>query len=229
MKLGRIRNGNSLFRHCIYPISFNKKSASFAHEKMFYLQSQPDGALHGSLAWERYVPAPEYIHGYGCRLAAGINFRKRQAGKFSEKSRHYYCGAYQLTARTVRSLAITAGLDGVAAADIVHLIEEGEIAHADLRIFLKPGVHEEGTKTAIVDRLWNACSGPLRHTCDYDRDIHAHQSSNLRTAPVGEYRDAWPSLFRLFRVIRFRFFRWLWLNSTNCEIYSWLWKFVSQD
>ena len=165
MKFGRVPDGDRLFRLCIHPISFNRKS--FAPEKMWYLKLQADGALHGSLAWNRYAPAPEYVHGYGCRLAAGINEMKKRSGKFKEGNRHYYCGAYELSGSAIRELASIPELDEIASSDIVHQVESGEIAHADLRIFLKPGLFNiEGTKTAIVDRLWSKCSGPLRHVCD---------------------------------------------------------------
>ena len=180
---------------------------------MWKLKFQPDGALHSSLAWERYVPTVKYVHEYGCRLAFGINERKRVAGKFKEKDRHHYCGAYQLRGGAVRALAVTAGLNEVASADIIHLIEAGEIAHTDLRIVLRPGIDVEGTKTAIVDRLWNACSGPLRHIYDYDHNMLGHANSKLIRGPLGEYRARF-CLFRIWCIIRFRILRWLWLNST---------------
>ncbi len=247
MKLGRVSDGDSLFRHCVFPIAFNNKGV--VQEKMWNLTPMEDGALHGSLAWERYAPTVDYVHGYGCRLAFGRNEKKRKTGKFKEKERQHYCGAYQLRGHAVRALAITPELDEIASADIIHQIEAGEIAHADLRIFLKPGIDLEGTKTAIVDRLWHACSGPQRHICDCDKDIPAHQSSNLQTAPVGEYSDARPWPFRFLRIIIFRVFRWLWLNSTppataspdtrsfsyrqwlriKFQICEWLWRHASQN
>jgi hypothetical protein len=228
MGLGRIRNGNSLFRHCIYPISFNKKTSSFAYEKMWYLQIQSDGAFHGSLAWERYVPTAEYVHGYGCRLASGINTRKKEAGKFKEKDRHFYCGAYQVRGQAVRALASIAGLDEIASTNVVHQVEAGEIAHADLRIFLKPGIDVEGTKTAIVDRLWNASSGPLRHRCESDLNTLAHHNSDLTEAPAGQYHfRLW--IIRVFWILRFRILNWLWLRSTRSQVWSWIWRRVYQD
>jgi hypothetical protein len=222
MKLGRVLDNDRLFRHCVYPIAFNTKTSSFANQKMWYFKPMADGAIHASLAWERYVPTLEDLHGYGCRLAAGINERKRlrQGTKYREKDRHHYCGAYQVKGKAIRALAFTPELDGIESADIVHQIEAGEIAHVDLRIVLKPGVDEEGTKTAIVDRLWNACSGPLKHTCDCDKDISVHQSSNLGPAPAGKYSDARPRFLRSWRIVRFRLFRWLWINSVPAVLSS---------
>jgi hypothetical protein len=247
MKLGRVADGDSLFRHCVFPIAVNKKG--IIHEKMWNLTPMEDGALHGSLAWERYVPTVDFVHGYGCRLSFGRNEKKRKAGTFEEKKRQYYCGAYRLMGHAVRALAITQELDEIASADIVHQIEGEEIAHADLRIFLKPGVDVEGTKTAIVDRLWHACLGPLRHICDCDEDVPTHLSSNLQTAPAGDYYDFRPWIFRSWHLVRFRVFRWLWLNSTPPAITSkrsrsfaswqwlrirfricdWLWRIASQN
>ena len=243
MRLGRVPDGDRLFRLCVYPIAFNSKGTSFAHEKMWLLRPMSDGALHGSLAWERYVPTVEYVHAYGCRLASGINDNKRKKGMFKEKHRHYYCGAYEMRGQAVRALAITPQLDEIESADVIHQIEAGEIAHTDLRICLKPGCDIsdiEATKTAIVDRLWNACSGPLRHICNSDHDIPEHRSSNLTTAPAGEYQDVRIWFFRVLRIMRFQLFRRLWVNSIpsagtsswpkiKFQICNWLWRCVSQE
>ena len=219
MRLGRVPDGDSLFRHCVHPISFNKQTG-FVPEKMWHLVLQ-NGTLHGSLAWERYVPTVKDVHGYGCRLASAINEAKRKKGKFKEKDRHYYCGAYRLWGRSLRALPTTAGLWEIASADVVHLIEAGEIAHADVRVFLKPGNYDvEGTKTAIVDRLWYACTGPLKHICNCDRDILDHHSSNLPTGPLGEYSDSRPKLLRQWYILRFRILNWLWRNSTPPSVAS---------
>jgi hypothetical protein len=247
MSLGRVSDGDSLFRHCIHPLSFNKKATIFAFERMWYLPLGPDGAFHGSLAWERYVPTTEYVHGYGCRLASGINDRKLATGNYKGKDRHYYCGAYQLSGRAIRELTAMPGLGEIASSDVVHLIEEaGEIAHADLRIFLKPGANVEGTKTAILDRLWNSCSGPLRHICACDMDIVGHKSSDLNLAPLGDYHVR-PWWFRNWFVVRYHVCNWIWQNSMQhavavpdaqfsfrrgwldikTRICGWVWRIVS--
>jgi hypothetical protein len=105
-------------------------------------------------------------------------------------------------------------LDEVEYADVVHHIEEGEIAHTDLIIGLKAVVGDrEGTKTAIAVGLWNACSGPIPHRCDGDQDIRTSEISILPTAPRGPYLDARSYLHRVYCTIRFVVCNWLWQNS----------------
>lgn len=214
MRCGRIPDRDSLFRHSIFPVSFKKKV--FASEKLIYLVKEPDGSLLASLAWERYVPTIKHIHGYGCRLALKRNEKKRADGKFKDKDRIVYCGAYQMKADAVRALASTYKLDEISSAEVVHHIEAGEISHTDLRISLKPGVSDiEGTKTAIIDRLWNVCSGPLTHICTCDLDINPHPSLTLITPPAGAYSDTRPYLGRLWSLIRFQACSWFWRTSTK--------------
>lgn len=209
MKFGLIPDGDSLFRHSIKPLSF--RGSRFVGSKFVKLYDEADGSLLASLAWERYMPTARHIHEYGCRLAFGINERKRVRGELSEKSRHVYCGAYQITGGAVRALATTPNLDEISSADIIHHIEDGEIAHTDLRIFIKPGtVNIEDTKTAIVDRLWNSCSGPLKHICDCDLDISPHPSLSLTTPPAGAYADTRRYFSRLWCILRFQIHLWVW-------------------
>ncbi|MEO8051929.1 MAG: hypothetical protein ABI833_16045 [Acidobacteriota bacterium] len=103
----RIPDGDSLFRHSIHPLVFRSQGKTFAPEKWITIYPQDDGSLLASLAWGRYVPTTRHVHGYGCRLAFGINQRKREAGKFKEKDRHIYCGAYELKGSSIRALAAT--------------------------------------------------------------------------------------------------------------------------
>src|ERR1700675_5179541 len=209
---GYIPDGDSLFRQSVYPVSF--KGRAFAREKCLKLYEQDDGSLLASLTWERYAPTEELINSYGCRLAFRRNEKKRAEGKLKDKDRQVYCGAYELKGKAIRALATSDELDEVLSADVVHHVEEGEIAHTDLRIVLKPGsLNIDGTKTAIVDRLWSGCSGPLRHTCDCDRGMVEHPSSSLITAPAGDYSDIRPYWLRLWCIVRFQICNWLWRNN----------------
>jgi len=208
MNWGRIPDNDNLFRHCTHPISFKKER--FASEKVIKIYDEPDGkTLLASLAWERFVPTTKLVHGYGCRLSLGINNRAKARDKFDPTRPNVYCGAYRLSADTVR--ALRADLDEVESADVIHNIEEGEISHTDLRIVLIPsdGLDRENTKTAIVDRLWYACCGPLRHTCDCDFGINPHPSLSLITAPKGACSDTRSSFYRLWSIIRYRVDVWL--------------------
>jgi len=209
MRCCHIPDGDNLFRHCIHPLSF--ASNKFVVYKFVHLVEEEDGSLLTSLTWERYLPTTTHVHGYGCRLAHRMNERLKEQAKFQAKNRKVYCGAYQLRAKAIRALRTVEGLEEILSADVVHHIESGEIAHTDLRIVLKnshdPNI--EGTKTAIVDRLWNTCSGPLRHTCDSDHDLTAHPRSSLSIAPEGAYSDSRSDLLRLWHVIRFTVCEWV--------------------
>lgn len=209
MRYRRIPDSDSLFRCCIHPLSFKKQGKRFASEKLLHLVYDLEkGTLLGSLAWEWYVPTTKHVHAYGCRVSAYMNKNVRSG---SHPKQRIYCGAYRLNGGAVRALATADGLNEIASADVVHHIENGEIAHADLRISLKPGdLDVEGTKTAIVDRLWNTCSGPLKYIDVCDQDIKPHPSSYLSTPPAGPYSDTRSYLYRLWSLIRFRIYSWVW-------------------
>ena len=218
MFCGRIQDGDYLYRHTVFPLSFHKETfdkETFDPSRLFHLVDDAvSGAILGSLAWERFVPTPEYIHAYGCRLASKINDKKRAGGELKRKHRHIYCGAYGLKARSVRALVSAEGLGEVASADVTHLVEDGEIAHAELRIGLVTGtVDVEGTKTAILDRLLNASCGPLTHICDDDDDLDEHPSTSLSIGRGGEYVDTRSYLSLLWCVVRFHICSWLWRHG----------------
>lgn len=209
MEWGHILDDDSLFRSSIYPVSF--KGKQFAPERLIKLHDQADGSLIASLAWERYVPTIEYVHEYGCRLSFRINQKKRAEGKFKEKNRHVYGGSYHLRADALRALANTGGLGKISSTDIIHQIEEGELAHASLIILPMAGNSiDEGTKTAILDRFWNACSGPITHICDCDHDVNPHPSVCLNSPPAGAYIDTRSYLLRRWCIIRFKIYNWVW-------------------
>lgn len=208
MRLGRIPGGDSLFRHSIKPESF--KGKRFASEKLVYLSLASDGSILASVLWQRYAPTERHVHNAGCRTALRRNQQKGAEGRSGKGDRRVYCGAYQLKASAVRALVGAENLDEILSADVVHHIEEGEIAHANVRIILKPGVDIAGTKTAIIDRLSNVWTGPLRHKCDCDLDIDPHPSLDLNTPSAGPYFDTRSGLSRLWYLIRFQAHYWFW-------------------
>jgi len=209
MRYRRIPDGDNLFRHSVYPVSF--KGPRFQSAKLWRLIDDQMSVVT-SVAWQRYVPTARHVHEYGCRLALARNERKRSEGKYQDSSRQIYCGAYQLSARAVRALAETDGLGEIASANVVHRIEEnGEIAHAELKVTLKStGSDVEGTKTAIIDRLWNACAGPMAHVCECDVDVAPHPSGHLTTPPSGQYLDTRSYLSCLWFLIGFHIRSWYW-------------------
>jgi hypothetical protein len=218
MTCGRIPDSDNLFRHCTYPLSF--RGRRFAWDKLVRIYLEDDGSLLASLAWERFVPTEELLHEYGCRVALGMNEKLRAGGRTNERDRRIYCGAYQLKGRTVRALATVAELDEIASADVVHRVEDGEIAHTDLRIVLKmnDGLNIEDTKTAIVDRLASAWRGPITHTCDCDQDIVPHPSATLSIPFAGRYAEDRSYLRQRWHIFRFHVYNWLWRNSIRTAV-----------
>jgi hypothetical protein len=218
MKFGHIPDGDSLFRQTIYPLAFRR--SGYAYQKLLKLDyDEGSRSLLGSVTWERYVPTLELVHGYGCRLAFRMNEteRLRARDKFKEENRRVYCGAYELKGRAVRALAGSDELNEVLSADVTHHIEDGEIAHTDLRIILRPErvANIEGTKTAIIDRLWNNCCGPLKHTCDCDKAMAEHPSSRLTDPPAGAYTDTRSFFIRYWYIFRFHVYDWLWRKQSQ--------------
>ncbi len=184
MAFERVPDQDALFRHCVFPESFKSGQKRFAREKVFKLYESQNGAcLTASVTWQRYQPTMLQLHRAGCRLARLRNSknRGRSAGKV-------YCGAYQFYAL---SLADVIGLDNVADAYAVHDPEEGEVAHVSLVFILRgdPLFSLSDTKTAILDRLWNATYGPLRHVCRCDRGLTSHPGALLEDAPFGPYSE----------------------------------------
>ena len=156
--------------------------------------------IEASFVWERYAPLMSYVHAYGCRNS------KRRNQQRGSRSRDVYCGSYQLLASAIRGLENTTGLPEVATADVIHCIENNEIAHASLQIRLRDTVPEddlEGVKTAIVDRIWNCSRGPLRHACSGDKDLKPHPNANLTLAPLGPFVANISIAQQVWRVARY--------------------------
>lgn len=172
----KIPKRDDVFRHVLFPVSFRSKR--FAHDKMIKFE-QRDGLLKASLAWERYLPTTPHLHAYGCRLARDRN----ELG--SGQRRSVYCGAYRFVAGAIRQLPTEPLMDDVIAVEVNHQIENGQLAHIDLQFRIRHGADIEASKTAIIDRLWAICSGPLRHVCECDTDLNPHPSSVLTDPPSG--------------------------------------------
>jgi hypothetical protein len=208
-----IPNGENIYRSVIFPLSFGGKR-TFQPHKFMALGSQPGKPHHieTSVIWERYAPFARFVHAFGCRLSAGQNSRRSNPKPGTER---IYCGAYRLKVDDVRELARTAGLPEIQLADVRHVIEHGEIAHASLEIELVASTDEaviEDVKTGIVDRLWRASSGPDAHICKEDSHLDPHPNGRLASAPSGPYSDdrtIWQRLWCLFRFLVVKLWHWL--------------------
>jgi hypothetical protein len=201
MRCGRIPDGDKLFRHSVRPNGFKKDA--FSPRNLFRLYDQDDGSVLASVAWQRLFPTDQHVHDYGCRLAAKQNEGLVEKDRLSEKTRRIYCGAYQLTARSVRALVGTPNLEEIASSNVTHHPEDGEIAHIDLAIRINANpVNIETTKTAILDRLWAASCGPLKHVCECDADLVPHPNSTLVDGPAGACEDNRRAYLRRWRIAR---------------------------
>lgn len=181
-----IGDDQSLYRPVVHPLAFTSKA--FDIQNMFHLQSEDDKTIVTSLVWQHFLPNEGALHEYGCRLANGMNQGIiNRKGLLKEKERRAYCGSYQLTANVIRALAKTDELSEVAVADVLHEIENDEVAHINLKVTVRADWTGSitSTMTAIVDRLWRACRGPLKHTCPYDLDLSPHPSEGLPVPPTG--------------------------------------------
>ena len=208
---GYIGDNDYVYRPIVFPLAFQRRNV-FVTSKVFHFNMSQAGMLKGSLAWERFVPTTAHVHEFGCRLVSKRNERKRMAqGTLSQKDRQVYCGFYGLNAKSIRALVDTEELNEVIRADVVHLVEDGEIAHAELIIELAAGVIDiEDTKTAIFDRLWNASRGPRTHVCFSDIDLNEHPSKLLIVGGFGEFNDQSGCLHGLWRITKFHVSKLLW-------------------
>lgn len=172
----------------IHPLAFSSRGLDAG--KMIALRPEPetDKQLVTSLAWQKFLPTEASLHEYGCRLAGGMNDRLvAQGKKLKDSNRRIYCGSYHLKTSVVRQLVGSDELPELSTAYVLHEIENDEIAHANLRIIIREDWQGDiaATMTAIVDRLWNGCQGPLKHICDCDRSVLPHPSAELSTPPSG--------------------------------------------
>jgi hypothetical protein len=201
---------DNLFRAVRYPVAFKSKGKSiFRSDKFIKLIKDPNNPrfVESSLAWERYVPIPHYVHAYGCRLARTYN------AKNAGRTPHVYCGSYTISADDIRNLSRTEGLPEVASADVLHQIEDDEISHASLQVRLADSVDKnkiDGVLTVIVDRLWANGRGPLKHVCRDNADLDPHPSDRLNTGPKGLYIDNRSPVKRIGHLLRFWFLYSIW-------------------
>ncbi|MBU2739945.1 hypothetical protein [Acidithiobacillus concretivorus] len=131
-----VPENDNVFRQCVFPVSFGgNKSRRFSYQKLLRLKESGE-RLVTSVAWERYAPTTSHLHGYGCRLAEKRNTRSKFEDSYKEEKRSIYCGSYQLKLQNIRKLMLDPLLVEITDSQIVHAVEDGEIAHANLEFFL---------------------------------------------------------------------------------------------
>jgi len=189
-----------LYRHAIRPTAFRGKA--FDPRKLFYFRNDQHG-FEGSAIWDTLAPNLDLVHAYGCRLAA----QRNSSTVAKPKDLQVYCGVYQFRASDFRDLKGLPGLEEVADAEVTHRIETGEISHVALKIIVAADWDDlEGTKTAVVDRLWQACRGPDKYICKSDEAMDPHPNSFLSDAPHSTTLASSPMILHLIKRLRFVIF-----------------------
>jgi hypothetical protein len=170
-----IDDNQVIFRSVHHPVGFIRGGKGFSNKKSWNLKRLND-AFISSVIWRRYAPSSAMAHAYGCDKSRNRNLNGQ---------RDVYCGFYALKAGDLRRIS---GREGVLRFDVEHKIENGEIAHSHVMIFVEDnldGDDLEEAKTYAVDRLWRSMSGPVLYICDGDRELSPHPAQSMRTE-VGE-------------------------------------------
>ncbi|WP_316192422.1 MULTISPECIES: hypothetical protein [unclassified Bradyrhizobium] len=192
----RIKGVDVVFRSAVDP-NFRGKKKAFDAKQFLRLAATSNG-FETSLVWQYLAPSLYEVHAFGARLATSLN--QSDNGK-----RCVYCGFYALSVDDVRSLVGAENLDEVCAADVTHKVENGEIAHAALEVVVS--AKRPDTRTALVDRLWNSITGPVRCVLSSDEDLSPHPCELLSAPPKGKYLDRRSFPRQAFDVMAFRLYR----------------------
>jgi hypothetical protein len=178
-------NSERVWRSAVFPIAFTKKRLSPKALFRLYGAEESPFVLEMSLVREKYAPSLAMVHAFGCRLATSQKQNLIAQGKGADR---IYCGAYQLRVEDIRCLSEEPQLPEIRKAEVLHVVEKGELAHAHMQIEVDTGGDKEAiepVKTLIVDRIWNKSAGPARHICPPDSHLKDHPSGALDCAPNG--------------------------------------------
>jgi hypothetical protein len=212
--MGAVPDGESVWRSAVFPVAFKKKK-QLSPKTFLKLWPASEGpfVLEMSLVRGKYAPTLPMVHAFGCRLAASQN--QLLIGKEKAADR-IYCGAYQLTVGDIHNLRGMANLSEVTKVEVLHVIEDGEFAHSNLRIEVDTKGDEEAVepiKTEIVDRLWQRLAGPAKHVCKCDEEVDPQPSDWLQDSPRGRYVDTRSKPRVVFEILSYFLFHYprLWV------------------
>lgn len=188
---GEIPKQESVWRSAVFPLAFKVRQKQLSPKSLFKLHSSDTApfVLEMSLARQKFAPTMEMIHRFGCRLAA---FQNRVQSRNGKKTDRIYCGSYELRAGSLPNLQGVSSLAEVKTVQVIHCVENGEFAHANLRIEVDTNGDVEAVeevKTLIVDQLWRQSSGPEKYICLRDERVQSHPSDWLADAPRGSYTE----------------------------------------
>jgi len=179
-----------VWRSAIFPLAFNRRQ-KFIPKSYYRLKGAEGSAfvLVTSLCRQKYAPTLIMVHRFGCRLAKSHNRSEVRRGK---EANRIYCGGYALLTKDILGLKGTSNLPQVKDVQVIHCVENGEFAHANLRIVIDTNGDEEaveGVKTLIVDRLWAHSSGPAKYSCLSDERLEPHPSEWLMQGGKGAFSE----------------------------------------
>jgi hypothetical protein len=222
--MSAVPDGEFVWRSAVFPVAFKKKQLSNKAYFRLYASDATPFVLEMSLVREKYAPALFMIHGFGCRLAAS---RNRALVKDGKPANRVYCGAYQIKVEDIRSLARLPQLSEVKKAQVLHIVEDSELAHSNMQIEVDTGGDEdaiEPIKTLIVDRIWSKSRGPSRHVCRRDKGLADHPSKWLTAGPNGAHVDGRSRLRVFIDVTRclLGLYPRLWIRLKAEHTVSWL-------
>jgi hypothetical protein len=205
---------DSLFRCVVFPSAFDEPDehdvgAIRIFDTSKALDLRFDRGLNQfetSVAWQKFAPMIGHVHSFGCRLASKANAkRKRDALPV------VYCGAYEVTLdRLFNQCRHIPGLSDMSA---MHVIEEDEIAHANLQFRFSdvPKTKDDIAfrKTDIMNEVSIVIRGPLKHVCAENVHLADHPSDKLVVLPAGAYCDTRSNACRVLTLLGYI----LWLTS----------------
>lgn len=176
---GEIVNDNQvIFRSIHHPFGFGQGGKVFSSKKSWNLK-RLDDAFVSSVVWRRYAPSSAIAHAYGCRMSRNRNLK-------GLRQPDVYCGFYALKVGDLRR--VSRG-EGILRLDVEHKIENGEIAHAHVMVFVEDHLGDldlEEVKTYAVDRLSRLMSGPDLFICEADRHLSPHPTQFMKGESGGK-------------------------------------------
>lgn len=121
-----IDSNQVIFRSIHHPFGFSSNGKVFSNKKSWNLK-RLDDTFVSSVSWRRYAPSSAMAHDHGCRVSRNRNLKGLHQPDV-------YCGFYAIKVGDLRG--VSRG-EGILRLDVEHKIENGEIAHAHVMVFVE--------------------------------------------------------------------------------------------